>query len=74
MTSLICGIYNMTQMNLFTKHKQGHRQKRNYGYQMGGGERGTNQEFEISRFKLPHITTRTCCIAQGTINIFNILY
>ena len=36
MISLICGIYNMIQMNLFTKQKDRHR-KQIYGYQRGNG-------------------------------------
>ena len=42
MISLICGIYNMVQVNLFTKQKQTHRhRKQTYGYQKanGAGER-----------------------------------
>ena len=36
MISVICGIENTTQMNLFTKQKQTHRhRKRTYGYQRG---------------------------------------
>ena len=39
MTSLICGIYNMTQMNLSTKQKQTHRHRdQACGCQEGGGE------------------------------------
>ena len=39
MISLICGIYKITQMNLFTKQKQTHRhRKQTYGYQRGKGE------------------------------------
>ena len=35
-SSLICGILNMTQMNVFTKQKQTHRRrKQTYGYQRG---------------------------------------
>ena len=34
MISLICGIFKMIQMNLFTKQKQTHRlRKQTYGYQ-----------------------------------------
>ena len=36
--SLICGIQNMTQMNLFTKQKKTHRHReQTCGYQGGGG-------------------------------------
>ena len=41
MISLICGIYKMIQMNLFTKQKQTHKlQKQTYGFPKGkdGGE------------------------------------
>ena len=42
MISLICGISNITQMNLFTKQTHRHR-KQTYGYQSGqGGEGGIN--------------------------------
>ena len=38
MISLICGIYNMRQRNLFRKQKQTHRHtKQTYGYQRGKG-------------------------------------
>ena len=38
MISLICGIYNMTQMNLSTKQKQTHRHREQIcGCQGGGG-------------------------------------
>ena len=38
MISLTCGIWNMTQMNLFTKQKQTHRHRKQiYGYQSGKG-------------------------------------
>ena len=41
MISLICGISNMTQMNLFTKQKQTHRhRKETYGYQRGNKVEG----------------------------------
>ena len=40
MISLICGIQNMTQMNLSTKQKQTHRHReQTSGCQGGGGER-----------------------------------
>ena len=36
--SFICRIWNMTEMNLFMKQKQTHRQgKQTYGYQKGEG-------------------------------------
>ena len=38
MLSLICGIENMTQMNLAMKQKETHRhRKQTYGYQRGKG-------------------------------------
>ena len=38
MISLICGIQNMIQVNIFTKQKQTHRHRKQiYGYQRGMG-------------------------------------
>ena len=38
MISLVCGIWNIIQMNLFTKQEQTHRhRKQTYGYQRGKG-------------------------------------
>ena len=53
--SLICGIYKMLQMNLFTKQKQSHRQRKQiYGYQMVNGG-GVDWEFGINRYTLLYI-------------------
>lgn len=44
MISIVCGIQKITQMNLYTKQEQTHRDKKQtYGYQggKGGGERQT---------------------------------
>ena len=38
MIEVICGIWNIIQMNLFTKQKHRHK-KQIYGYQRGSGER-----------------------------------
>jgi len=68
MISLICRIYNMIQMNLFTKQKQTQRHR-----EQTCGCWGRDWEFEISRCKLLYkewITTGPT-IAQETI--FNIL-
>ena len=38
MISLICGIWKITQVNLYTKQKQSHRhRKQTHGYQRGKG-------------------------------------
>ena len=57
MISLICGIYNMTQMSLSIKQKQTHRHReQTYGCQWGrGGRRGMDWEFGLSRCKLFHL-------------------
>ena len=45
----------MIRKNTFTKQKQTHiHRKQTYGYQRGKGEGGINQEFGISKYKLPH--------------------
>ena len=50
MISLIHGIYNIAQMNLFTKQKWTHRHRKPmYGCQR---ERGMDREFGVSRCKL----------------------
>ena len=55
MISLICGIYNMAQMNLSTKQKLTYRHReQTCGYQ-GGGGRGKDWEFGVSRCKLLHL-------------------
>ena len=56
MISLICGIENMTQMNISAKQKQTHRHREQTGGcqgEEGGGEK--DWEFEISRCKLLYI-------------------
>ena len=59
MISLMCGIQNMTQMNLSMKQKQTHRHReQTYGCQWGGGGEGAEWEFGISRCKLLHIFNR----------------
>ena len=46
----------MIQMNLFTKHKQTHRhRKQTYGYQRGKEVGGINLEFGINRHTLLYI-------------------
>ena len=62
----------MIQMNLSMKEKQTHRH-REQTYQGRGGGREMDSEFGIGRHKLHTgwITTRSECIAQGSI--FNIL-
>ena len=61
----------MTQMNLFTKQKQPHRQKTNLWSPKGKG--GGNKEFGISRYKLLYIKEifkkDLEFITQGTIFI-----
>ena len=53
--TLICGIKNVTQMNLFTKQRQTHRhRKRVVSMGKGHGE-GNDGEFWISRCKLLYI-------------------
>ena len=56
MISLICGIQNMTQMNLSTKQKQTHRRREQTCGCQGRGSRGRmDSEFGISKCKLLHI-------------------
>ena len=53
MISLICGILNMTQMTLSTKHEQTHRHKeQTSGCQGRGGRKRNGLEFGIGRCKL----------------------
>ena len=71
-TSLTCGILNMTQVNLSMKQKQPHRhRKQTCDCQGEDGDRGRmSLEFGVSRCKLIYmewVTTRSYCIAQGTI-------
>ena len=54
--SLICGIYNMAQMNLPTKQKQIHRLVVAKG---AGGKNGMGWEFKFSRCKLLHLEWRS---------------
>ena len=51
-SSSICGMQNMTQMNLPMKRKQMHRQRTDWGCQGGGDEGGKDWKFGISRCKL----------------------
>ena len=56
MISLICGIYNMAQMNPSTKRKQTHRHReQTCDCQGGGGGRGMDWEFGVGRCKLLHL-------------------
>ena len=64
--------FKMIQMNLFTKHTDTHRlRKLTYGYGRGAGrEKRIVREFGIDMYTLLYlkwITTRTYCIAQGTL-------
>ena len=64
--------FKMIQMNLFTKHTDTHRlRKLTYGYGRGAGrEKRIAREFGIDMYTLLYlkwITTRTYCIAQGTL-------
>ena len=52
MISLMCGIYNMTQMNLSTKQKQTHRHREQTCGCQVGVERGMDWEFGVKRCKL----------------------
>ena len=45
----------LIQINLFTKQKQTHRQKANYGYQRGKRKGKRILEFEINRYTLLYI-------------------
>ena len=54
--SFICGFYNTTQMNLSMKQKQNcRRREQTGGCQGGGGGRGMDWVFAISRCKLVYI-------------------
>ena len=55
MISLICGIYNMAQMNLSTKQKQTHRHRDQTCGFWGQGGRGMDWEFGVGRCKLLHL-------------------
>ena len=56
MISLICGMSNMTQMNLSTKQKQTHGIENRLVVAKGGrGERGMAWEFGVSKCKLLHL-------------------
>ena len=71
MISLICGIYNMTQMNLSTKQKQTHRHREQTSDCQGGR---LDWEFGTSRCKLLHrewINNKVLLYSTGTI--FNML-
>ena len=50
MISLVCGIYNIVQMNLSTIQKQTHRHKEQAcACQRGGGGSGMDGEFGVGR-------------------------
>ena len=54
--SLICGIYNMPQMNLSMKEKQNHGHREQTGScQGGGGGEGKDWEFGVGRCRLLHL-------------------
>ena len=56
MISLICGIYDMTQMNLFMKQKQTHRyREQTCGCQGGRDGEGIDWEFGTDIYTLLYI-------------------
>ena len=73
MISLICGIQNMTQMNLSTKPKQNHKHReQTCGCQAGEEREWDGLEFGVSRCKLLHLEkTVSYCIAQGLSNLLD---
>ena len=77
MISLICGIYNMTQMNLSTKQKQSHRLREQiYGYQGEGLRGGIDWEFGIDMYTLlylKYITNRDLLYSTGNSTQYSII-
>ena len=56
MTSLICGIQNMTQMNLFTKQKQAHRHRAQILWLPKGREVGKGWSGRLGSGEANHYT------------------